>query len=174
MPSTCPACPGQLIPVETTGHYGARMTVRTCVECRGFWVEAQAPKALAQEAVATLEGDADLGAITAGPRTGTRLCPACEIALKEVKGGRLPEGLHVDRCRSCHGLWFDRGELLVYKSALEARRNQQRHDAQEEMRGSRRRAHKLQGKNQGHWANDPMLSSHPSAVARRLLGLVEW
>jgi MFS transporter, PAT family, beta-lactamase induction signal transducer AmpG len=43
-------------------------------------------------------------------------CPACENELveKSYRGD-----IHVDECVSCHGVWFDKGELDAYRTAVE-------------------------------------------------------
>lgn len=136
MSMRCPACAGTLGPVDTQGHYGARMTVDSCTQCRGFWLKAIEPVGLGYDAVLALEGDADFADVSTRKRDDFRACPKCGTALEEIIGGALPEGLHVDSCRTCRGMWFDRGELLVYKSALEQRRRTHR---AEELRNSRAR-----------------------------------
>lgn len=125
MPLICPACEGELAPVDTAGHYGTRMVVTSCRQCLGFWLEAIEVVGIGHDAVTELEGDADLGRVCTTPRSDFRACPKCRTALAEVTGGLAPEGLQVDTCPSCNGMWFDRGELLVYKSALEQRRKTQ-------------------------------------------------
>ena len=43
-------------------------------------------------------------------------CPDCENDLieKSYRGN-----IHVDECLFCHGVWFDKGELDVYRTAVE-------------------------------------------------------
>ena len=123
---SCPACDGDLVPVQTENHYGTRLVVDACAQCRGYWLKAIEPVGIGFEAVKALEGDADLAAIATEPRSDFRGCPTCGTALEEISGGLVPEGLHIDTCNTCRGMWFDRGELLVYKSALEAKRQTMR------------------------------------------------
>lgn len=142
MPVSCPACSDALVPVEAAGHYGARMIVTTCSGCRGLWLKAGDPVAVGHESIIALEGDADLGGITTQPRADFRACPDCRTALEEMIGGLIPAGLHIDTCRQCHGMWFDRGELLVYKSALEEKRKKASQQERDRMkkRTARQRA----------------------------------
>lgn len=125
MSMMCPACQGELAPIDTQGHYGTRLTVDSCLQCLGFWLEAIEPASIGHAAVTDLEGDANLNDIVTQPRSDFRGCPQCRVALEEITGGNVPEGLHVDTCPQCHGMWFDRGELLVYKSVLEQKRKAQ-------------------------------------------------
>ena len=39
--------------------------------------------------------------------SGAMRCPKCRSDMEQVK----IDGTEVDRCSSCHGLWFDAGEL---------------------------------------------------------------
>ncbi len=47
-------------------------------------------------------------------------CPRCSV---ELTGTYTPKGIVVDYCRSCQGIWFDKGELNYYsKSPAEIRK----------------------------------------------------
>lgn len=138
MAMRCPACPGDLIPVETQDHYGTGLEIDTCVECQGFWLDPGETKRMGHRAAVTLEGGTDLSEISTQQRTEPRLCPRCGVELREVSGGQLPEGLHVDICAQCKGRWFDRGELLVVKSALEAERRRRVEAGKDQLRKERR------------------------------------
>lgn len=135
----CPACDGDLIPVETEGHYGTRLEVDACTSCGGFWLDAGEPVALGHQAATALDGGVDLSEVDTEPREDFRACPRCGRALEEVTGGRLPAGLRLDTCRQCRGMWFDRGELLVFKSGLEARRRRVRDEQMKKLRAERTR-----------------------------------
>jgi Zn-finger nucleic acid-binding protein len=39
--------------------------------------------------------------------SGAMRCPKCRADMQQV----LIDGTEIDRCSSCHGLWFDEGEL---------------------------------------------------------------
>lgn len=118
----CPVCRCALEVVETEGHYGTALTVQRCVDCGGYWLDGSKAIALGFQAAVDLDGDADLDAVVCAPRDEARYCPRCSQVLEEVSGPPLPDGLHVDQCVPCRGLWFDGGELLLYKSASEVRR----------------------------------------------------
>lgn len=141
LPLRCPVCREPMVRVDARGHYGTKIPVETCPACRGFWLDAIEPVSLGHQAVVDLEGDADFAEIQTAPRDDYRPCPVCNVALHESTGGGLPEGLRVDACPTCRGMWFDRGELLVYKSALEAKR---KHNQQDELERVRERAFRRQ------------------------------
>ncbi len=41
------------------------------------------------------------------------ICPKCESTMEQV----VYEGIEVDRCTSCKGLWFDSGEMEALSAA---------------------------------------------------------
>lgn len=45
------------------------------------------------------------------------ICPVCQTALTHHER----QGLELDRCGSCAGLWFDHGELEAYRASHPAR-----------------------------------------------------
>ena len=139
MAKTCPVCGGELSPVETRSHYGVRMTILTCTETHGYWLKRLASVSVGQAAAAELEAAAPAGELQTQPREESRTCPTCDTAMEEITGDAIPEGLRVDTCPVCRGLWFDRGELLVFKNALEERRKKQEHAEVEAVARSRAR-----------------------------------
>jgi Zn-finger nucleic acid-binding protein len=55
-------------------------------------------------------------------RTEGIICPACNSAADPVRSGSI----EYDRCRSCGGVWLDRGELeqiiaMAYRTGKQAR-----------------------------------------------------
>jgi len=57
-------------------------------------------------------------------------CPRCEV---EVLEGRTRDGVNIDVCHGCRGIWLDRGEL----ERLVARAEDPREDRSREERGGR-------------------------------------
>lgn len=41
----------------------------------------------------------------------TRPCPICHLTMDSVQIPELPPGFEVDRCRTCHSVWFDTGKF---------------------------------------------------------------
>jgi Zn-finger nucleic acid-binding protein len=54
----------------------------------------------------------------------------------------MPSGLHVDFCTGCHGFWFDKGELMIYESFLEKKRQRFR-KSEEEKRARKRQLEQM-------------------------------
>jgi Zn-finger nucleic acid-binding protein len=118
----CPKCRDHMDQHEARGHYGTRLFMFQCPECFGIWLDGETVGAISHDSAIEAEVDVDFGEISTVPRTIGIFCPRCEINLVEQVGGGLPEGLHIDYCTSCNGYWFDRGELMIYKSHIENKR----------------------------------------------------
>jgi len=90
----------------------------------GIWVDRDVAFALSRDSALEVESDVELDEIVTEPRDTALFCPRCEIYLTEQEGMNLPQGLHIDYCPGCHGFWFDKGELMIYKTYLEEKRIQ--------------------------------------------------
>ncbi len=107
---------------EGRGHYGAKLEIYQCPECLGLWVDGKVVIALSHESALRAETDVDFDEISTEPREIAAFCPRCETYLMEQTGGGLPEGLRIDYCAQCRGFWFDKGELMIYKSYIKNKR----------------------------------------------------
>ena len=121
---------------EAEGHYGAALFIYQCPECLGLWVDGDTVAALSHDSALQAETDVDFADISVEPREIELLCPRCAIHMMEQTGGGLPKDLRIDYCKSCNGFWFDKGELMIYKSHLENKRKKFR-DREEEKRRKR-------------------------------------
>ena len=81
------------------------MVVERCANCLGFWLESMNVVGVGHQATLALEGDADFAEIETTPRSDFRGCPQCHVGLEEISGSNVPEGLHVDRCPKCRGMF---------------------------------------------------------------------
>lgn len=118
----CPKCRGPMGQREAKGHYGAALFIFQCPECLGLWVDGETVTALSHDSALQAEADVDFSEISTEPSEIEVLCPRCEVHLMEQTGGGLPTGLHIDYCKGCNGFWFDKGELMIYKSHIENKR----------------------------------------------------
>src|SRR5687767_2394560 len=107
---TCPAGHGPLVRLTCQA-----LVLDGCSQCAGVWLEWEeiaAARYLTADSLGAVE--AKLGwsaAVPAGgmTATGARACPACESPMREQPYGRA-QGLRVDSCPRCRGLWLDAGE----------------------------------------------------------------
>jgi Zn-finger nucleic acid-binding protein len=104
------------------GHYGAKVIVYKCPICSGLWLDGNVVTAISCDSAIGLESDASFDDISTEPRKLEVFCPRCETSLFEPRGGDLPNGLRIDICKFCGGYWFDKGELMIYKSHSEKKK----------------------------------------------------
>ncbi len=130
----CPKCRGPMEQREARGHYGAKLSIFQCPECFGIWVDGEAVTAISRDSALEAEADVSIEDISTEPRQIAAFCPRCETNLMEQTGGGLPKGLHVDFCTGCHGYWFDKGELMIFKTYQEEKRRQFRASEEERRR----------------------------------------
>jgi Zn-finger nucleic acid-binding protein len=98
----CPKCHISLIPTGV-----AEGLIWKCEVCSGVAANiAVLRKHLKNDTVKKLW----LEAITASTPSNRR-CPSCVKMLKEFTVSRENQRIHLDLCRTCQLIWFDRGEL---------------------------------------------------------------
>ncbi|UCD57297.1 MAG: zf-TFIIB domain-containing protein [Candidatus Hydrogenedentota bacterium] len=122
----CPKCRALMGQRDAVGHYGGKLFLFHCPECSGTWVDGDVVLRVSRDSAVKVESDVEFDEITTEPREAAAFCPRCETHLMEQTGGGLPKGLHIDYCTGCHGFWFDKGELMIYKTYLEKKRQQTR------------------------------------------------
>lgn len=113
----CPECQVQLVRSETEG-----VQIEACPTCGGIWFDGGELKALAQKRPGVLASvehrhDPDSHADPAAPRLGGRLCPACQVPMREFQFPWAP-GVLLNGCDRCHGIWADDGELSRVEASL--------------------------------------------------------
>lgn len=94
----CPDCKGSLQSFPVTPPSGAELELERCTQCGGVWCEWSRLHAAFGEAVRPklIGGDTH------------RRCPLCRILLTPAL---LPDGLTVEKCSACQGIYLDAGEL---------------------------------------------------------------
>ena len=103
----CPVCNEPMVAFELEG-----VEIDHCVSCQGTWLDAGELEQIAELAGARSEELIRATQVsTEGKRTHRR-CPRCPAKLREIRIGDDP-AVQIDRCRFGHGLWFDRGEMLI-------------------------------------------------------------
>jgi len=80
-----------------------------CIECGGIWLDAGELEILLEEPEKV---EKVLRNAIPVPKTSDsfRKCPICLKKMEEIELG-VESKIYIDRCKSGHGLWFDRGEL---------------------------------------------------------------
>jgi Zn-finger nucleic acid-binding protein len=106
----CPKCDG---PTKTL-DFEADLHVERCEQCKGVWMD---KGELAR--YANLSEDLPAGTYNTGKPT-TYSCPSCKLKneKKPLYQTAYSQDLHIDLCKSCHGLWFDHKEVAALKEHL--------------------------------------------------------
>ena len=101
----CPVCTNAMVTLEL-----ADVEIDHCLHCGGIWLDAGELELLMDD---PRQAQRLLGSFqeTPHPTEKPRKCPICDRRMVQIRVGRTPPPLHIDKCRKDHGLWFDRGEL---------------------------------------------------------------
>ena len=97
----CPKCPAELGPMVLDN-----VCMEFCVGCRGLWFEQEESAFIAE---LTNDFPNPQSARSEG-KTTPYACPRCRHKLEEVSFAP-PHRVRLDFCRTCHGVWLDKGEL---------------------------------------------------------------
>ncbi|MCH9673015.1 MAG: zf-TFIIB domain-containing protein [Gammaproteobacteria bacterium] len=103
----CPECDKTLTCVDQVDGMSAE--VHHCTDCGGYWFsEAEFDHAI-RHATAPMD-------VEQAEAVSSVTCPNCTAWLVEVSPVGHAE-VKIDRCPSCHGLWFNRGEVHALQRA---------------------------------------------------------
>ncbi len=100
----CIACKEPMVVLELN-----QIEIDHCLNCGGVWLDSGELEAMLGDPE---EVKAMLARFAAGRNIeqGKRKCPIC-LKKMQVVAADTDGNLRIDRCRSGHGIWFDRGEL---------------------------------------------------------------
>jgi Zn-finger nucleic acid-binding protein len=100
----CVSCGEPMIALEVD-----QVEIDYCIECGGIWLDAGELEILLEEPEKV---EKVLRNAIPVPKTSDsfRKCPICLKKMEEIELG-VESKIYIDRCKSGHGLWFDRGEL---------------------------------------------------------------
>jgi membrane associated rhomboid family serine protease len=124
MSLVCPKCYSDMGPVL---HQG--VTVDVCTRCKGLWLD---PGELAALRGADQDVPAERIQET-HPDPTSYICPRCEGGFETFEYVR-GTGLYVDRCKNCHGIWLDAGELQKVRTFTDRKRFMRLETDQEKLR----------------------------------------
>jgi len=105
----CPRCDGSLSPLRGKGN----VIVDYCDHCGGVWYDAGEFASFYE-----VFGPIPVLAEGANPTIGVT-CPRCTVAMVEVSYPPY-DGVRVDTCRDCDGLWLDKGEAVELREKVRA------------------------------------------------------
>lgn len=87
----------------------------SCEQCRGVWLPHEAIRVGLAPAAAQVEDTPTPQAAAADDRAG--LCAAGHGIMRRAKVEIGAHSLHLDRCATCAGIWFDAGEWAAIASS---------------------------------------------------------
>src|SRR5215510_8849409 len=102
----CPVC--ESAPDLAIGEIAAGLDSYCCAACSGNWVRLEHYTRW-RSGSPTPEGSLSSDAAAAEPPVKLRRCPDCKYILARYRVVR-DAPFTLDRCRKCHGVWFDRDE----------------------------------------------------------------
>lgn len=124
-------CPRCKVPLSVEEH--GDIVMERCQSCGGYWMEPDNLKAILDLIRLPVSGSL--------PRTGVDLtevstdaaCPRCGVAMEPFNYAG-DSGVILDKCRSCGGLWLDKGDLervlaVVSASQQDLERDEKRFSA---------------------------------------------
>lgn len=96
IPERCPSCSSRMRTVAIRG-----VEVDRCETCGGIWLDREELQTISQRTL-TVQRRGELT---------TRQCPRCELALESAALTEI-DGLSVESCTHCDGVFLDAGELV--------------------------------------------------------------
>jgi Zn-finger nucleic acid-binding protein len=90
-------------------------TIAICEKCSGVWFTREALIAPSVEPDSLPRSTRTPGS---QPRRKTRSCPVCRSGLFTER----IEGIEIDRCSQCAGVWLDAGEYDIVRNRIEERK----------------------------------------------------
>lgn len=99
----CPRDGGRLIR-DRLHHRVGTIEIHECTKCKGTFAPGSTVNELRRKSNLPHRGRPDLP----GTEPGKHPCPECRSWLQPI----FAEGVELDVCVECDGIWFDRGELV--------------------------------------------------------------
>jgi Zn-finger nucleic acid-binding protein len=124
-------CPGDgqaMRSVTIESHYTRPIVLEQCVECGGIWFdESELFRAKQGEAVKLECLDGRSLRSTTYIEKPVLHCPRDGSGLYRFEDRYFPDGIILERCRECNGIWLNRGDFGRFQAArskLQHRQNQ--------------------------------------------------
>ena len=124
----CPACGASM-----ESRKIKQAEARRCTDCHGTWVRAVSFAQLIPDGLAGRSLIRELDQLCAfeSAAEGTLICPDCKVTKLWIVDVRKAE---IDVCRTCHGMFFDPGEvgrvIRPHRASIEARLERRFADAE--------------------------------------------
>lgn len=101
----CPKCNSELEILNVKG-----LNITYCKECKGMWIKYSTLKKMGEMLDLKTDIINPIEMETINVKEEARKCPECSKMMEKV----YFNGIIVDKCSQCNGIWFDNGELSKY------------------------------------------------------------
>ena len=98
-------CPADKSILQT--HDGGGPQIHFCELCHGIWLDREQLVRMVRNPTGTVVPSKPTAPVRL-PASGARACPDCAGS---VLTARIVDGVEIDVCPRCHGIWLDSGEL---------------------------------------------------------------
>lgn len=117
----CPNDNVEMVPVQTSSHYGQVIVLDQCPHCGGLWFDKfELTRAKLDQAEKIEKLDAGLLTEMTAMQNTKLLCPVDRKELVRFNDSYFPSGIIVAKCPVCDGFWLNRGEFTKYQKARQA------------------------------------------------------
>jgi len=114
----CPADDQAMRSVKIESHYAQPVVLEQCVECGGIWFdESELFRARQGESVKLESLDARNLRSKTYVEKPVLHCPREWSRLYRFEDRYFPEGIILERCRECNGIWLNRGDFVRFQTA---------------------------------------------------------
>ncbi len=101
-------CPRCHVPMTSEEH--GDIVMERCERCGGRWMDPEDLKAIVDLIKLPVEGTPHRVGVDLTDVHEDAPCPRCGVPMEPFNYAG-DSGIILDRCRTCHGIWLDRGEL---------------------------------------------------------------
>lgn len=106
MPLTCPLCRVPMTERTAVVEVGPPVMVDICDQCHGLWLDAQKLAAVCPTVMDLPQRKTEI-MLQGSPGAHVTVCPRCQAVPYELA---IMEGMNVDFCVQCSGVWLDGDE----------------------------------------------------------------
>ncbi len=91
-----------------------RLQVDACDQCGGYWLDPEKYDSWLEQREVTLPEKEPVAELEINDNSQVKICPNCGSILLKYRVGNGTK-FFIDRCGSCHGVWFDCNEWEALK-----------------------------------------------------------
>ncbi len=114
----CPNDMAEMHQVKIESHYGIPIFLDQCNKCGGIWFDrAELYRAKYGEADKVELLDSQILVTPSVIKNSNLICPRDRHKLIRFTDKYFPQGIIIERCPVCEGVWLNRGEFTKYQKA---------------------------------------------------------